>query len=163
MGANVFDAVAGPELMAKTEVPPSALKASLLKVWESWATRSLAVGAVATVLDIGLGASLLAFGASTRLAAMVGVALGALFTFFANRHFAFRDHDPKLASPALRFVAVTVLSMLVHGQFVVWLRDSFGVPYVVSKMMADLAVFTFGQLLVLRFIVFPKAKSVAST
>lgn len=129
-----------------------------LKAWNSWALRSLAIGGVATLLDIALGTTLLSLGLPTRAAAMIGVVLGATFTFFANRHFAFREHNPKLASPAIRFIIVTGLSSVVHGQLVVWLRDRYGVPFVISKMAADIVVFTFGQLLLLRYVVFPKKK-----
>ncbi len=138
------------------------LKKWLLKAYHSWATRSLAVGAIATVLDIAVG--LLCVKAlvwSTRTGAMLGVAFGATFTFFANRYFAFREHDPRLAKPALKFVVATLASMLVHGQLVVVMRDWFGVPFVPAKMVADIAVFTVGQLLLLRFVVFPKAKAPA--
>ena len=129
------------------------------RVIDSWATRSLAVGAVATVFDIAVGSLLLfQLGASTRVAAMVGVVVGATFTFFANRYFAFKEHNPKLTGPAVRFVAVTLVSTLVHGQFVVWLRETVGVPFVAAKMVADVAVFSIGQLLLLRYLVFPKTK-----
>ncbi len=131
----------------------------LRRVWESWATRSLAVGAVATVLDIALGGTLLLLGVPTRGAAMTGVVLGAAFTFFANRYFAFKEHHPELASPAIRFLIATVLSSIAHGQLVVWMRDNAGIPFVVSKMAADLVVFTFGQMLLLRYVVFPKKKA----
>jgi len=129
--------------------------------WEHWATRSLAVGGIATAIDICFGTSLLLVGMPTRWAAMSGVVLGGTFTFLANRYFAFRERNPKLAKPALRFVVVTGLASIVHGQVVVWLRDVLGVPFVVSKMAADLVVFTFGQLLLFRYIVFPKQKEEA--
>lgn len=140
-------------------VPQRGRIASLLVwAWEHWATRSLAVGAIATGIDICFGTSLLLVGMPTRGAAMSGVVLGAAFTFLANRYFAFREHNPKLASPAFRFVVVTGLASIVHGQVVVWLRDGLGVPFVISKMLADIAIFTFGQLLLFRYIVFPKRK-----
>ncbi len=148
-----------------TEAPPQPPQAHprvpawLLRVWNSWATRSLAVGAGATALDLVIGTSLLTFfHMSTRPSAMVGSIVGSTFTYFANRYFAFRDHNPKLASSAVKFIIVTAVSSLIHGQVVVWLRDHFGVPYVPAKMIADVAVFTFGQLLLLRYVVFPKAK-----
>lgn len=127
------------------------------RLWGSWATRSLAVGALATVIDVLVGAGMLhALGARTRLSAMVGVAVGAAFTFVANRYLAFREHDPKLAKPALRFALATAVAMLFHGQLVVLLRDQLGVPFVFAKVAADVAVFSVGQLLVLRYVVFPK-------
>lgn len=132
------------------------------RLWSSWATRSLAIGAVATGLDIGLGATLLTvFDVSTRISAMTGVILGATFTFFANRHFAFQQQGAALVAPALKFLAITALSSLAHGQLVVLLRDRLGVPYVPAKVLADLAIFTFGQLLLLRYVVFGKTKPTA--
>jgi putative flippase GtrA len=139
---------------------PSGLLAALRRLWGSWATRSLAVGAVATVLDIGLGTGLLALGAGTRSAAMAGTALGALFGYFANRFFAFKDHDAGAHASALRFVLVAALSTVVHGQLVVWLRDVFGVPFVIAKMASDMVVFNVGQLLLLRYLVFPRRADV---
>jgi putative flippase GtrA len=136
------------------------LKSRLLQVWHSWATRSLMVGAGATVLDIALGSTLLFLGATARISAMVGVVLGAAFTFFANRHFAFKERSGEFARPALRFLLATALASVAHGQVVHMLRDNAGIPFVVAKMMADVAVFTFGQMLLLRYVVFPKTKHV---
>jgi len=140
--------------------PPPGLASALRRLWASWATRSLAVGAVATVLDIALGTGLLALGSGTRAAAMAGTALGALFGYFANRFFAFKDHDTRANTSALRFVLVATGSTLVHGQLVVWLRDVFGVPFVVAKMASDMVVFNVGQLLLLRYLVFPRRTDV---
>lgn len=131
----------------------------MLKVWKGWVTRSLAVGAVATVIDLSLGASLLALGAPTRVSAMTGTLVGSTLSFLGNRYFSFREPNPKLAAPALRYAAVTLIASLIHGQLVVTFRDRWGIAYVPSKMLADLCVFTFAQLLVLRYIVFPRAKS----
>ncbi|MHB8873096.1 MAG: GtrA family protein [Myxococcaceae bacterium] len=132
----------------------------LRKLWSSWATRSLAVGAAATVLDIVVGLICLhLIQLPTRLSAMSGVAIGGAFTFFANRHFAFKEHNPKLAKPALKFILATGLGMLIHGQFVVLMRDGVGIPFVMAKVIADLGVFSVGQLLVLRYLVFPRSKA----
>ena len=68
----------------------------------------------------------------------------------------------KLTKPALKFVLATSASMLIHGQLVVLLRDHAGVPFVVAKMIADIGVFSVGQLLLLRYLVFPKAKPPAT-
>lgn len=154
-------------------------RAVALRVWRSWATRSLAIGGIATVVDVVVGLSAISIGLSTRVGAMAGVAVGAAFTFFANRYFAFREHDPKLAKPALKFLLATCVAMLVHGQLVVVLCRAFGVEqadpggftmapppkgdgahvlFVVAKMIADVAVFSVGQLLVLRYLVFPKRR-----
>ena len=129
------------------------------KAWSSWATRSLAVGAMATALDIVVGLICLhLINLPTRFSAMTGVAIGGTFTFFANRYFAFKEHNPKLAKPALKFILATGLGMVIHGQFVVLMRDHAGIPFVLAKVIADVGVFSVGQLLVLRYLVFPRSK-----
>lgn len=122
-------------------------------------TRSLAVGAAAVALDLTLGLGLITFfAASSRVAAMAGTGLGSVFSYFANRSFAFKDSDAKLRQSALRFALTTVALSVAHGQAVVVLRDRFGVPYVPAKVAADLIVITFTQLVLLRFVVFPRAR-----
>jgi putative flippase GtrA len=126
--------------------------------WQSWATRSLAIGGVATLLDL---AAFITCGALWSMAnpirAMIGVTLGSIFTFFANRQIAFRDHTPKLAPQALKFALATTGSMFIHAMFVWFLADRLGVQPVLAKLLSDIAVFSVGQLLLLRYIVFPKA------
>ena len=125
----------------------------------SWAAKSLMVGVVATAIDLTIGMSMNSlFHVDTRPSAMTGSIVGATFTYFANRYFAFKEKNPKLASSMVKFIVVTVLSSVVHGQLVVWLHDTLGWPFAVSKMLADVAIFTFAQLFVFRYIVFPKAK-----
>ncbi len=127
---------------------------------DSWATRSLAVGAVVTGLDVAVGMTALHLGVTTRWAAMLGTAVGMVLSYFANRVFAFKADNP-LARSAGVYLGVMVVSSVLHGQLVVWLRDLWGVPFVFSKMGADFVVFTVGHLLLLRYVVFPEAKPTA--
>lgn len=115
------------------------------------------MGAMATALDV----MVLLFCVerlrwSNPAGAMAGVAVGAAFAFFANRHFAFRDHHPQLVPQAAKFIAATAMAMVVHALFVWCLADKLGIPVVIAKLIADVAVFSVGQLLVLRYLVFPK-------
>lgn len=128
------------------------------RVLASWAVRSLGVGALATSLDLALGTTLLALGVPTRFAAMSGTTLGATFGFFANRRFAFQDHAQSLGSSAVRYVLVVLGTSAVHGQVVVWFRDGLGLPYVAAKLLADLLVLLPSQLVLMRYLVFPRAK-----
>lgn len=140
---------------------PRGLVALAKWAWHSWATRSLAIGAVATALDILiLLFCVKLFFMPNPVGAMVGVLFGSTFTFFANRHFAFRDHNPKLAPQAAKFVVATLVGMLVHAKFVYIFADRLGVNVVLAKLVADILVFSVGQVLVLRYFVFPKTKPV---
>jgi putative flippase GtrA len=121
----------------------------------TWVSRSLAVGAVATAVDVAvLLVAVRWLHVSKPVGAMLGVAVGSTVAFLGNRSFAFRDSDGPWLPEALRFLVGTGVGMVVHGQLVRVLTDQ-EVPLVLAKLMADLCVFTFGQLLLLRFFVFP--------
>ncbi len=164
-------------LMSATQERPGRWLALFKRLYHSWATRSLAVGAVATAIDVVvLLTSLQLFrlfggacdGAArglvegcawhTTVGAMIGVTVGSTFTFFANRHFAFRDHCEKAAPQAVKFIVSTAVAMMIHGPLVGVLTNRFGVNVVLSKFAADILVFSVGQLFVLRYLVFPKRK-----
>lgn len=138
---------------------PRGLVAFARWAWQSWATRSLAMGAIATAIDVLiLIACIRWFSMSNPVAAMVGVLFGSTFTFFANKYFAFRDHNPALAPQAAKFVLATAIGMLAHAGFVYVFADRLGVQVVLAKFAADILVFTVGQMLVLRYFIFPVKK-----
>jgi len=121
------------------------------------------VGAVATLVDVGvlLGA-IRWLHASTAAGAMLGVAVGSTVAFVGNRRFAFRSSATAWVPEALRFVAGTTVGMLVHAALVRTLADRAGVPVVLAKLVSDVCVFTVGQLLLLRFFVFPARRGLAA-
>ena len=122
----------------------------------SWAVPSLMVGAVATLVDVVvLLAAMRWLHASTAEGAMLGVAVGSTVAFLGNRRFAFRSSAQAWAPEALRFLAGTLVGMGVHAMLVRTFADRLGVPVVLAKLVSDVCVFTFGQLLLLRFFVFP--------
>jgi putative flippase GtrA len=126
---------------------------------DGWASRSLAVGAVATVVDVCvLLLCVHFFGFSNPLAAAVGVTVGSTVAFFGNRRFAFRDTEPEMAPQLIRFAATVSVGIAVHASLVHVLSDIFLVPVVLAKLIADLAVFGLGQLFLLRYVVFPQAR-----
>lgn len=135
-------------------------KSSRLKRFtDSWATRSLAVGALATVLDLGtVFVTFGLLGYARPFATSIGAVLGAVFTFFVNRHFAFRDHQPNLAPQMVKFLITTGATVAIHAGLVWLLSVQNGVNVYVAKLISDIAVFSVGQLFLLRYIVFPKAR-----
>ena len=138
---------------------PSPFVKAVLRLSRGWASRSLAVGAVATLVDVCvllLCVRLLGF--PNPLGAAVGVSVGSTVAFFGNRWFAFRDADKQLAPQVVRFVATISVGIAIHASLVHVLADMFSVPVVLAKLIADLAVFGLGQLFLLRYLVFPEAK-----
>ncbi|QRK09867.1 hypothetical protein JQX13_07090 [Archangium violaceum] len=130
-GVDEVSVVRGGE--AVPAAPTAAFSCLGRHLGRSWATRSLAVGGVATVLDI---LTLLACVKLAGLPTPVGAGLG-----------------PQV----LRYGAATGSAMLVHAVLVGWLADRVGVLVVLAKLAADVAVFTVGQLRLLRYVVFPRS------
>ncbi len=138
---------------------PTPAPSRLKRLYGWWATRSLMIGAVATLVDVSIGTFLLSVvGLPTLQADVLALAVGTTLNFLAHRYFAFREKNPKLADPAVRWILVTLVQVAVHGQLVTMLRDWWGVPFVPAKMAADLLVFTVAQLLLVRYFVFGKKK-----
>lgn len=127
------------------------------RLFGRWEVKSLLVGGGSVVLALVLGWLVLWLDGSTRAAAMVGTGVGWVFTYFANRAFAFSDSDAPLASSGVRFTLMAIGSSLAQGQVVVWLCDGLGLPYTVAKLIADAVVVTVPNLLIMRYLVFPSA------
>jgi putative flippase GtrA len=124
----------------------------------SWAARSLQVGALATVVDICvLLVCVRLLRLPTPAGAAAGVAIGSTLAFFLNRVFAFRAGGTPVTGQAVRFILSTLIAMSIHATLVGILADRLDVPVVVAKLIADVLVFSIGQLLVLRFLVFRKS------
>jgi putative flippase GtrA len=133
------------------------LKQLLTKIIRSWATRSLAVGAVATAIDVTIGSILVfVFDVGTAVSAMCALAIGSTLNFLGQRRFAFNEQ--KVAMPAAKWATMTAVQLVVHGQLVHVFRDWWGVPYPLAKMGSDVIVFGVLQLVLLRYVVFPKGK-----
>ena len=89
---------------------------------------------------------------------MSGMVVGSIVSFIANRYFAFPDSGLQLGKSAVRYFVQLGISIIIHGQVVTYLHDSKGFPYVPSKFAADVMVLTIPQLLILRYLVFPKRR-----
>lgn len=98
----------------------------------------------------------------TPICAMVGVSVGASVNFLLNRRLAFRDSRSSVAGAALRYVAAIGCLMILHATAVGVLTDRLEVPIVLSKLISDVTLLAGGQLLILRYVVFPRNKSAPS-
>lgn len=136
----------------------SSFRALVQRMLRSWAARSLQVGALATLVDVGvLLVCVRLLKLPTPVGAAAGVAIGSTLAFFLNRVFAFRVQGTPVGGQAVRFILSTLIAMAIHASLVGILADRFDVEVVVAKLIADVLVFSVGQLLVLRFLVFKKS------
>jgi putative flippase GtrA len=136
----------------------SSLRGLVQRVLASWAARSLQVGALATVLDICvLLVCKKVLKLPTPVGAAIGVAVGSTLAFFLNRRWAFRAQGTPLTGQAVKYVISTLIAMSIHAPLVGILADWLDVPVVVAKLIADVLVFSVGQLLAMRFVIFRKS------
>lgn len=124
-----------------------------------WVVRSLAIGAVASCVDYSLvWVCAVLMGVPSAVAAACGLSVGTTVNFGLNRRFAFGDSHHPLGGAALRYAAAFGALMLVHASAVGAMADRFGVPILLAKLLADVTLLLGGQLLLLRYIVFPRNK-----
>jgi putative flippase GtrA len=122
-----------------------------------WAVKSLAVGAVASAVDLVLLLTANRLGGLPPGAcAATGVLGGALTSFLLNRRYTFRQQGP-LMGPALRFAAGTLLLTALHAASVTWLSRQLAAPLLLAKYGSDVLVLLGGNLLLLRYVVFRDA------
>lgn len=134
----------------------------LSRFFANWTVRSILIGAVGSVVDLCVllfTAKVLGFPAPA--AAACGVTCGATTNFLLNRRFAFQMHGQPIAGPALRFAFGTALLVLVHAAVVAVLTDM-RAPLLVAKYSADVLVLLGGNLVLLRYFVFPRTAAVAA-
>lgn len=133
-------------------------RAVIQRVLDSWAARSLQVGALATVVDVCvLLVCKKVLKLPTPVGAAIGVAIGSTLAFFLNRAWAFRARGTPVAGQAVKYIISTLIAMSIHAPMVGILADWLDVPVVVAKLAADVLVFSVGQLLAMRFLIFRKS------
>ncbi len=119
-----------------------------------WAVRTMLVGGFATAADLTVLVLLVqAAHLDPVPAAACGVATGATINFFVNRSFSFHDRGD-WKREGVRFALSTGAAMGVHAGVVYLLADRWRVNYVLAKLTADVLVFLFGNLALLRLVVF---------
>jgi putative flippase GtrA len=131
---------------------------------KAWAFKSVAINATGSLLDLCV---LMIFArvikAPLPVAAFLGAATGASFNFFVNRRLAFSDSQLAFGSQALRYAACTLGLLLLHAAFVTFLHQNFAVPLPVAKFTSDFCVMAGAQLVLLRFVVFPRGETSSAT
>jgi len=142
-------------------VPPGGLLRhpwrTLSRMVRHWAGLSTLFGSVSTVFDLAVVIALVQLlHYNPAVAAPIGVFVGSAVNFTLNRLFAFRDSRGHVVAQAMRYLLATIIAAAVHAGVVYLLTDRFHVYYVISKFAADILVFTGGNLLLFRYLVFPK-------
>lgn len=122
---------------------------------QHWAVKSLAVGAVASAVDLLLLLTAKHWGRfSPGACAAAGVLGGALTSFLLNRRFTFQQKGP-LLGPAVRFATGTLLLTALHAASVTVMSRQLEAPLLLAKYGSDVLVLLGGNLLLLRYVVFP--------
>src|SRR5262245_51008663 len=93
----------------------SPMRGLLTRLTRFWAVRSLAVGGVATVLDLAIVVSGVELLALPRVPCVVaGVAVGGSVSFLLNKYFAFNDRGRPVGFQAFKYAALMVAEIGIH-------------------------------------------------
>lgn len=121
--------------------------------------RSLCIGAVASTVDYSVLSLLgLVLGVPAAFASFAALSVGTTVNFALNRRYSFRDNQSGLAGAAARYAAAFGCLMVLHSASVGMLTDRLAVPLLLSKLVSDVTLLLGGQLLLLRYVVFPRNK-----
>jgi putative flippase GtrA len=131
----------------------------LFDVVDGWAARSLAANALASVSDYAvLLFCAKVLGLPSSACAFFGLSVGVTASFLLNRRFAFRNSSASVGGALIRYVAAISSLIPLHAVAVGFLTDRAGIPIVLAKLLADATLLLGGQLLLLRYVVFPRNK-----
>jgi putative flippase GtrA len=129
------------------------------KVGERWVVRSLVANALASTGDYAvLLTCAKVLGLPSSVCALLGLSVGMTGSFLLNRSFAFPHNAASLGGALARYVAVIGCLMSLHAAAVGLLTDRLGMPIVAAKLLCDAILLAGGQLLLLRYVVFPRNK-----
>jgi len=135
----------------------------LSKVLDGWAARSLAASGVASLGDYSV---LLVCAKLLRLpstvSAFLGLCIGISSSFLLNRRFAFRQSSATFGGALVRYLVAIGCLIPLHAVTVGLLTDRVQIPIVLAKLLADATLLAGGQLLLLRYVVFPRNKDARS-
>lgn len=120
------------------------------------------IGAVGSAVDLAvLLLTVKALGFPAPLGAACGVTLGAVTNFVLNRRYSFKQSHLPVVGQAVRFAVGTAILVTVHAFVVSILANRLRAPLLVAKYSADVMVLLGGNLLLLRYFVFPAPKPAA--
>jgi putative flippase GtrA len=85
---------------------------------------------------------------------MLGVVVGGVASFALNKYVAFKDGASPVLPQIGRFAASTLAALVVHASLMWLLVERLHGPLLPAKLLADFLVFTCGNLLVMRLVVF---------
>jgi len=132
-------------------------RGTLSDVARSWISISLVASFIATFFDLAVVIALVQWRHfNPAAAAPIGVTFGSTVNFGINKIFSFKDSVGHLHYQYMRFLLGTAVAAAIHAGFVYVFTNLLGIHYVISKIAADILVFTVGNLVLLRFVVFPK-------
>lgn len=123
------------------------------------------VSSVATAIDFSLLLLLTSFGMTTITANYISSSISFVFSFFANKKFAFRTPDHHIKREAVLFIIVTLTGIWLLQPLIIWkIEDTFDqsihptwLVVIIAKIVASFVTFIWNYLFYTR-LVFKKKK-----
>jgi putative flippase GtrA len=123
------------------------------------------VSSIATTIDFSLLLLFTSFGMATITANYISSSISFVFSFFANKKFAFRTPDHHIKREAVLFIIVTLTGIWLLQPLIIWkIEDTFDqsvhptwLVVVIAKIVASFVTFIWNYLFYTR-LVFKKKK-----
>jgi putative flippase GtrA len=123
------------------------------------------VSSIATGIDFSLLLFLTSFGMATITANYISSSISFIFSFFANKKFAFRTPDHHIKREAVLFIIVTLTGIWLLQPLIIWkIEDTFGqsvyptwLVVIIAKIVASFVTFIWNYYFYTR-LVFKKKK-----
>ena len=123
------------------------------------------VSSVATVIDFSLLLFITSFGLGTITANYISSSIAFVFSFFANKKFAFRTPDHHIKREAVLFIIVTLTGIWLLQPLIIWkIEDMFDQSFqptwllvIIAKAIASFVTFIWNYFFYTR-LVFKKKK-----
>ena len=123
------------------------------------------VSSIATAIDFSLLLFITSFGLGTITANYISSSIAFVFSFFANKKFAFRTPDHHIKREAVLFIIVTLTGIWLLQPLIIWkIEDMFDQSFhptwllvIIAKVVASLVTFIWNYFFYTR-LVFKKKK-----
>ncbi len=141
--------------MSGPQTDPGWAAQLLQRMLRFWAFRSLAVGTISTTVDYSvLLVSVQGLGLSPVPSSTAAVLAGGVVGFILNKYFAFHDQSRRIGAQLVKYGLVFAAELLLHNRLIQFLLERLELHYLLSKLLADVLVFSCLHLLLMRHFIF---------
>jgi len=114
------------------------------------------VGATNTLIDFSILFLLFSYGLSPLLSNLISTSCALSFSFFANKKYTFRDHNPNQTRQIFIFLVITLIGLWIIQPVIIWsiqlLLGNNYLSLLVAKLTATIASLVWNYLMYRKYV-----------